>query len=123
MVQRFNHLVLMRAPGLLPMLYTPRELEEELQVSAITIREWIKQGLPHQRDPRGHLWVNGVEFAGWVKQIQQAAPRIALEADEAYCLKCCQSVKMPHPQISHRGRLKMLHDQCPQCGSAIYRGV
>ena len=47
---KFPHSVITRSPGLLPMLYTPSELEEDLSVPARTVREWIKQGLPHQRD-------------------------------------------------------------------------
>lgn len=87
MVQHFNHLVIMRAPGLLPMLYTPHKLEEELGIPALTIREWIKQGMPHERDERGHLWINGVEFAAWVEQVRTRKLSHHLAPDEAYCLK------------------------------------
>lgn len=41
---RFPHAVIIRAPGLLPMLYTPTELEEDLRVPARTVREWIQEG-------------------------------------------------------------------------------
>ena len=36
-------IVIVRAPDLLPMLYTPRELEQEPGVPSRTIREWIRK--------------------------------------------------------------------------------
>ncbi|MBI5304882.1 MAG: hypothetical protein HY868_22300 [Chloroflexi bacterium] len=123
MARHFNHLVIMRAPGLLPMLYTPRELEDELGIPALTIREWIKQGMPHERDARGHLWINGVTFAGWVEQVQKTKSQITLAADEAYCLKCRQAVKLSDAQPSRLAKLTVLHGICPNCGGTIHRGV
>jgi hypothetical protein len=38
---RLSHTVIVRAPGLLPMLYTPSELERELRIPARTVREWL----------------------------------------------------------------------------------
>jgi hypothetical protein len=60
---RISHAVIVKAPGLLPMLYSPSELEEELGVPARTIRDWLKSGLPHERDAGGHIWINGQAFA------------------------------------------------------------
>jgi len=44
---RLPHLVIVRAPDLLPMLCSPPELEAELGVPARTIRDWLGQGLPY----------------------------------------------------------------------------
>ena len=76
---RLPHSVIVRAPGLLPMLYTPRELERELGVPARTIREWLDRGLAASaRRTRAHL-------AGWSRsgglgedaERPQARPRLA----------------------------------------------
>ncbi len=69
---RLPHLAIVRAPGLLPMLYRPNELAKELDMSPMTIADWAKKGLPHQRDGRGHLWINGQELAGWIAQVRQS---------------------------------------------------
>ena len=117
------HLVIVRAPGLLPMLYTPRELEQELGVNARTIREWIKQGMPYERDARGHLWINGVALAVWVEQIRTTNQICKLADDEAYCLKCRQAVKLSDPQPLRQAKLIVLRGTCPTCGTKINRGV
>jgi excisionase family DNA binding protein len=59
------HSVIVRAPGLLPMLYKVRELAQELETSRRTIRRWARRGMPHERDGRNHIWINGEEFAQW----------------------------------------------------------
>lgn len=61
---RLPHAVIVRAPGLLPMLYSPRELGQELRIPDRTIREWLGKGLPHLRDERRHIWIDGRQLAG-----------------------------------------------------------
>jgi len=122
MVRGFSHLVIMRAPGLLPMLYTPRELEEELGIPSFTLREWTKVGMPFQKDAQGHLWINGVEFAAWVEQIRKDKKRTKLAHDEAYCLHCKKPVKLLNPLVSHRGKLNLVQGKCPICGTTVNRG-
>jgi len=39
---RQSHRVIVRAPGLLPMLYRLNELAEELEMSLLTIADWVK---------------------------------------------------------------------------------
>ena len=80
------HLAIVRAPGLLPMLYRPSELAEELGVSAAVVREWIDKGLPHQRDHRGHLWIDGRQVTEWVKVTRQRpAGRVPNPRGETPC--------------------------------------
>ena len=92
--RKIPHCVIVRAPGLLPMLYKPSELEQELDIPAFTVRGWLSKGLPHQRDSRGHIWIDGRQFAEWVQVTSQARPRANLREDEAYCLRCRRLVKM-----------------------------
>lgn len=62
--RRLPHSVVVRAPGLLPMLYTLSELTEELRVSRAVIRGWLKRGLAHERDSRGHILVKWKSAGG-----------------------------------------------------------
>jgi hypothetical protein len=117
-----SHMVIVRAPGLLPMWYTPAELEQELGVSARTVRAWQRFGLPYRRDERGHLWIDGRQFAAWVKEVCQPRPGRRLNHDEAYCLHCRGPVKLINPTRQRHGNQVTLKGQCPQCGQAIFRG-
>jgi hypothetical protein len=122
MAQHFSHGVIVRAPGLLPMLYTPRELEEELGIPSCTVRDWTKEGMPFQRDTYGHIWINGIEFAAWVERVRAAKKRVRLARDEAYCLHCKKPVKLIGPVVSLEGKMNRVQGKCPTCGSTINRG-
>ena len=63
---RLPHFVIVKSSGLLPMLYKIQELSQELKIPDRTLRDWLTKGAPHLRDERGHLWVNGQEFACWI---------------------------------------------------------
>ena len=93
MKNRLPHTVVVRALGLLPMLYSPPELAEELHIPAHIVREWTKKGLPYQRDASHHVWINGHEVAAWVEAARHTRPRQPLQADEAFCVKCNRPVK------------------------------
>ena len=56
---RISRNVLIKAPGLLPMLYTPREIAEDLDVPETTLRDWLNHGAPHSRDESNHIWIDG----------------------------------------------------------------
>ena len=88
------HAVIVRAPGLLPMLYRPSELAQDMEVPETTLRDWFGRGLPHQRDERGHIWINGQEFAAWVKACRKSPLSQKMAEDEAYCFRCQQPVKL-----------------------------
>jgi len=122
---RLTQAVIVRAPGLLPMLYTPTELEEELGVPARLIREWLAKGAPHQRDPRGHLWVNGEQLAEWVEQkrVARHTSKLELGEGEAYCFRCRQAVWLENPTATRRGKHVLLKDKCPKCQAMIHRGA
>ncbi len=121
--KRFPHIVLIRAPGLLPMQYKARELAEELGIHSRTLRDWLNQGAPHHRDRRGHLWVNGEEFAKWVEKNRRKPRRIKLADDEAFCLSCKRPVKLVDPEIIPiKGLLINIRGKCPDCGCVINRG-
>lgn len=63
---KLPHTVIVKAPGLLPMRNTSREICEELGIAESTLRDWLQTGVPHQRDNRNRIWVNGERYANWV---------------------------------------------------------
>jgi hypothetical protein len=121
--KKLPHFVIVRAPGLLPMLYKVGELAFDLGIPDSTLRDWLNTGAPHQRDRRGHLWVNGQEFAQWVEKQRTKKVSDKLADDEAYCLRCRQPVALINPKfIPIKGKLINIKGICPQCGNVINRG-
>jgi hypothetical protein len=121
---KLPHAVIVKAPGLLPMLYSPSELEGELGVPARTIRDWLRWGVPHQRDETEHIWINGQEFAAWVKAIRTAARRtVPLKDGQAFCVGCRAAVTVLEPQRRRNGNRVLLSGRCPTCGRTIHRGI
>ena len=117
------HGVIVRAPGLLPMLYKVRELAEELGIPDRTLRDWLTYGAPHQRDNRNHIWINGEEFEMWVNAQRKRKSKRKLKDDEAYCLRCKKVVKLTNPQtVPSKGRLFHIKGICPNCECIINRG-
>jgi hypothetical protein len=120
---RLPHVVIVRASGLLPMLYRPAELAEDLGVSIRLVREWLRRDLPHQRDERGHFWIDGRKVATWVDTARRSRPTSKLADDEAYCLPCHRPVKLLNPTRTQRGKQIVLHGCCPHCGTSVHRGI
>lgn len=114
--------VIVRSPGLLPMLYSPRELCEALGIAESTLRDWLKTGLPHQRDQRNRIWVQGSNFAAWMKNQHKSKSAHALDRDEAYCLHCNRVTQLQSPQVRRiKGNLVHIKGICPNCGHTINR--
>jgi hypothetical protein len=121
--EKIPHSVIVRAPGLLPMLYKVRELAEELHVSPNTIRKWAQKGMPHQRDSRSHIWINGREFAEWVETQRHARRGPKLGPDEGYCMRCRRAVHLLNPIQQINRKQVLLRGACPRCGATVNRGV
>jgi len=118
-----SHTAIVRAPGLLPMLYRPAELAAELEVSVAVVREWMDKGLPFQRDQRGHIWLDGRQAAEWVTTTRQRPSKSKLAEDQAYCLRCNRIVELRNPVVTRQqGKHILLSGTCPQCGGTINRG-
>ena len=117
------HTVIVKAPGLLPMLYKVSEIAEELLVNERTLRDWITSGAPHQRDERNNLWVNGRLFAEWVQAQRKPKQPAQLTDNQAYCLRCKAVAELTNPEIVPiKGKLINIKGVCPQCGCVINRG-
>ncbi len=120
---KISHQVIVKAPGLLPMLYNVRELAEELGMPERTLRDWLLRGAPHNWDARRHLWVNGEEFTGWVKAQHSQRKRTKLADGQAYCLHCNQVVQLSAIEKRPiKGKLVHFKGHCPNCGAVINRG-
>lgn len=120
---RIPHYAIVKAPGLLCMLYTVSELSTLLRVPDRTLRDWLSMGAPHTRDARGHLWINGIEFATWIKSQRKPQRTRKLERNQAYCLRCNQVVEMIDPKVFRiKGKLVHVRGKCPVCGCTINRG-
>ena len=121
---KLPHNVIIKAPGLLPMLYTPREICEELDIAESTLRDWLQIDAPHQRDNRNRIWINGEDFARWVNNQRKPKVTNKLNEDEAYCLRCNQVSKLLSPQIQPiKGNLVLIKGTCAKCGTVINRGA
>jgi len=121
---KLPHNVIIKAPGLLPMLYSPREICEELDIAESTLRDWLQIDVPHQRDNRNRIWINGEEFARWVNNQRKPKVTNRLNEDEAYCLRCNQVSKLLSPQIQPiKGNLVLIKGTCANCGAVINRGA
>ena len=121
---KLPHNVIIKAPGLLPMLYTPREICDELDIAESTLRDWLQIDVPHQRDNRNRIWINGEEFARWVNNQRKPKVTNKLNEDEAYCLRCNQVSKLLSPQIQPiKGNLVLIKGTCANCGAVINRGA
>ena len=121
---KLPHNVIIKAPGLLPMLYTPREICEELDIAESTLRDWLQIDVPHQRDNRNRIWINGEEFARWANNQRKPKVTNKLNEDEAYCLRCNQVSKLLSPQIQPiKGNLVLIKGTCANCGAVINRGA
>ena len=118
---RLPHLVIVRAPGLLPMWYSLRELAQELGISVRSIRVWLDQGLSCRRDERGHLWIDGRQFAAWVKAVNTRKSRQSMQPNESYCLCCRRPVALLNPTSTYRGKQRLLRGTCSECGHIVCR--
>ena len=120
---RLSHDVIVKAPGLLPMWYSPAELARELNMLPQTIRSWRRLGMPSRQDLHGDLWINGVAFADWVKASRAPNQLKRMGEDEAYCFRCRAPVPLERPLKRPNGKQAMLTGVCPNCGTQVNRGI
>lgn len=121
-----SHSVIVKGPGLLPMLYTVREISRDLNMSERTLRDWMQNcDVPFTHDSHGHIWINGREFADWVEKHRKAniASKTDLEENEFYCVSCRQGVILANFHTTRfRGKVGFMRGNCPKCGKLICRG-
>jgi hypothetical protein len=121
---KLPHAVIVKAPGLLPMLYTVSELAGELRMSERTLRDWLHHRAPHTRDRLGHIWVDGQAFTDWVASQRKKAIRGRLQPGEGYCMNCNRIVVMLFPtRRPSSSKLVYIQGVCPHCDGKVSRGA
>jgi len=106
-----------RLGRLLNMLYTTRELADEIGISARLIRDvYIPLGCPHTRNHQNHIMINGMVFRDWYQQLYK---KRSLALDEAFCLTCRGAVEIVDPIDNEDDGLSYLLSECPNCGRTL----
>ena len=121
-IRKIPHRAIVRAPGLLPMLYKTTELAEDLDVPPTMVKTWMRHGLPHQRDARNHLWLIRTDVAQWIeeKRTERRGPK--LKTGEGFCLRCSKAVRLLNPTRHTSAKRTLISGSCPKCGTTVNRG-
>jgi hypothetical protein len=119
----FSHSVIIRSPGLMPMLYRTLEIQQALQIDSRELDNFIREGLPNHKDPSGEIWINGKEFSDWVNKIRERNPILTLGRNEALCFKCGKAVAMKDSSITDKVGGHLRKGRCGTCKSIVYKGV
>lgn len=118
---RLNGIQRNRLKRLLDMMYTPRELAEEIGFNVDRVyMVYIPGGCPHERDAQRHIWINGKNFKRWFEDVYK---KRSLKPDEAFCLTCKRAVKMRNPEKKQQDGLIYFLCSCPRCGRVLARIV
>lgn len=106
-----------RLKGLLDMMYSPRQLGEEIGVDPNRVyMVYIPLGCPLERDGRGRILINGRAFASWYVRTYT---KTRLLSDEAFCMTCRRAVKIVEPVCMQVERVSYILSFCPVCGHKI----
>lgn len=115
---------------LLHMKYKPAEIAGEMGVTVDTVyRSYLPAGAPHEKDPKGNVWIVGDVFAKWALECAvtngRKSPKVKLAPGQVYCLKCNQVVEIQNPRkgpVNKRGVMN-LSGRCPICNTKVNRFV
>ena len=119
---KLPHKVIVRAPGLLPMMYT---LKNWLcsRYAIQHIEGWLSADCL-MREMNGRIWINGELFPSWVNNQRMEKAHRKLANDEGFCMSCNQARKIENPKILHvKGKVKQIRGVCPVCHHTICRGI
>jgi len=110
-----------RLKGLLDMLYTPKEIAEEVGINKNQIyRVYIPGGCPYSRDTLGHIFIHGVSFKMWY---EGTFKKVRMEKNQAWCVSCKKVVTVSESKRYQKGRLNYDLYICPDCGKNIAKIV
>ncbi len=100
--------------ALFDMLYSPRQLADELGIQVDQIYAvYIPLECPQERDAKKHILINGKEFANWYIKVYS---KLRLKQDETFCKTCKQGVKIYQPKTQDKNGLVYILSVCPNCG-------
>lgn len=110
-----------KVKSLFNMLYTPKELSEEIGISLDQIyRAYIPIGCPHSKDRRGRILINGIEFKVWYEETYK---KRTLDKNQAYCVSCKYVIEMINPEQKRIGNIIYYLATCPNCGKSTARFI
>lgn len=104
-----------RLINLLNMMYRPSEIAEEIGFEKRQMyKVYIPLGLPHEKDINNRIWINGIIFRDWIKELYKKIP---MNKNEAFCVTCRQPVEIINPEWKEKEGLFYLLCDCPECGN------
>lgn len=99
------------------MMYSPRELAEEIGFHVDRVYSvYVPMGCPSERDNKNHILINGRAFAKWYEQVYT---KVRLAQDETFCLTCKKGVKIVKPQEKRHNDTVYILSDCPACGRRL----
>lgn len=108
-----------RLKGLYDMLYSSRELAEEIGINMDQIYlVYIPLDCPHERDKGNRILINGKVFAEWYCEVYK---KINLKENETFCKTCKKPVKLLKPRKKSKGQITYVLSTCPNCGRKLTR--
>ncbi len=112
---RLNGIQRNRMKSLFDMMYSTRELADELGIDIHQIYYvYVPLGCPHEREPKNHhIFINGKAFAEWYSKVYV---KIKIGPDETFCRTCRKAVKLHKSQERVKGTLTYVLSVCPSCG-------
>lgn len=107
--------------GLFDMMYSPKELADEIGVNINQIyMVYVPLGCPSERDNKNHILINGKAFAEWYITKYSKIP---LAQDETFCKTCKKGVKIIQPKQVTKNGVVYLSSVCPICGRGLAKIV
>jgi len=106
-----------RLKRLLDMLYSPRELGEEVGFNPEQVyRVYILDGCPFEKDKNNRYWINGRAFAEWYKNQYKKAQ---LGEGDTFCKSCAKAVKIIAGETKTQKQITYIVSSCPNCGRKL----
>jgi hypothetical protein len=100
--------------SLYDMLYTPKELADEVGINKNQVyMVYVPLGCPVQRDQSNHILINGKLFFEWYINTY---PKEHLTHNQAFCKTCKSAVAILDPKLHKKNKLSYLLSDCPICG-------
>lgn len=106
-----------KVKGLLNMMYSPRELAEEIGIDKNQIyRVYLPLNCPHEKDTYGRIRIHGLSFLSWYEETYK---KVRVEKNQAWCVSCKKIVDISEPTRHIKGRLTYDLSTCPLCGNTV----
>ncbi len=103
-----------KVKGLLNMMYSPRELAEEIGIDKNQIyRVYLPLECPNVKDQLGRILIHGLTFKSWYENLYK---KVKVEKNQGWCVSCKKVVEVTNPTRFTKGRLTYDLFVCSACG-------